>query len=254
MNDAIHKTALITGGSGGLGKDAALRIAASGHDVLLTYYRNAERAQEVVAAIEALGQQAMALPLDVREVGTLDQFVLQVKGALESMGKSGLDFLVNNAGTGAHGLVTQTEEAVFDDLFQVHFKGVFFLTQALLPLIQEGGRIINISTGLTRFAFPGYAAYASMKGAIETYTKYLAKELGERGIAANVVAPGAIDNAFNAAAFAQQPEMRAAIAGNTALGRVGQSEDIGGIVAFLCSDAGRWINAQRIEASGGMFL
>ncbi len=164
------------------------------------------------------------------------------------------DFLINNAGIDRHSTIDQTTEEAFDELMNVHFKGVYFLTQKLLPLIANGGRIVNTSTGLARFAIPGYAAYASMKGAIEVFTKYLAKELGPRGIAANVVAPGAIETDFTRGAFEHNPGVKDFLASQTALGRVGVPDDIGGVVAFLCSEEGRWVNAQRLEASGGMFL
>lgn len=233
----------------------ALRLAEKGLDVVLTYRSQAEDAAAVVAEIESQGQKAVALQLDVAEQQTFPQFVERLQLALQDRwSRSSIDFLINNAGIGGHGMVTDTPEQLFDDLFNVHFKGGYFLTQSLLPLLEDGGGIVNISTGLARFAIPGYSAYASMKGAIETYTHYLAKELGARGIRANTVAPGAIDTDFNATAFEHNPGMRDMLAGVTALGRVGQAEDIGGVVAFLCTDDARWITAQRIEASGGMFL
>jgi len=254
MEHTAHKIALVTGGSRGLGENAALRIADHGRDVIITYHSNADAARATVAAIEAKGQRAKALQLDVRNVSSFQAFGEQVKSTVAEWGAKGIDYLVNNAGTGAHAMLTDTDEATFDNLVDTHFKGVYFLTQHLLPVLNDGGRIVNISTGLTRFTFPGYSAYAAMKGAIETYTKYLAKELGPRGIGANLVAPGAIDNDFNKDAFDHNPQMRDTISGITALGRVGVSDDIGGIVAFLCTEDARWINAQRIEASGGMFI
>ncbi|MEM7572198.1 MAG: SDR family oxidoreductase [Bacteroidota bacterium] len=251
----VSKIALVTGGSRSLGKNMALRLAEKGLDVVLTYRSQAEDAAAVVAEIESQGQKAVALQLDVAEQQTFPQFVERLQLALQDRwSRSSIDFLINNAGIGGHGMVTDTPEQLFDDLFNVHFKGGYFLTQSLLPLLEDGGGIVNISTGLARFAIPGYSAYASMKGAIETYTHYLAKELGARGIRANTVAPGAIDTDFNATAFEHNPGMRDMLAGVTALGRVGQAEDIGGVVAFLCTDDARWITAQRIEASGGMFL
>ncbi|MCB0585587.1 MAG: SDR family oxidoreductase [Phaeodactylibacter sp.] len=250
-----NKIALITGGSRGLGKNAALRLAEKGADIILTYRTGETEAKAVVSEIEQMGRKAAALYLDVAEVPTFDGFLEQVAGQLkEKWGRSTFDFLINNAGHGAHGMIGQTSEETFGQLFNVQFKGAYFLTQKALPLIADGGRIVNLSTGLTRFAMPGYSAYAAMKGAMEIVTKYLAKELGSRGITANLVAPGAIDNDFNKQAFDAYPQVKEVIASNTALGRVGVSEDIGGVVAFLCSEDARWVNAQRIEASGGMFL
>lgn len=251
---STNKIALVTGGSRGLGRNIALQLARQGHAVVLTYRQNQAEGAAVVAEIQALGRQAVALPLDVGELSQFDGFHQALTQALQTTWqRQSFDFLINNAGIDRHVTIEQTSEAVFDELLNVHFKGVFFLTQKLLPLLADGGRIVNISTGLARFAIPGYAAYASMKGAIEVFTRYLAKELGPRGIAANVVAPGAIETDFTRAALAQ-PGMANFIAGQTALGRVGVPDDIGGVVAFLCSEAGRWVNAQRLEASGGMFI
>ncbi len=250
-----NKIALITGGSRGLGKNAANHIAKKGIDVIITYRSKKEEAEAVVAEIEQGGQKAAALQLDTSVVSTFDNFIKQLSSVLkEKFGKESFDFLLNNAGIDAASPFAQTTEEDFDNLFNVHFKGVYFLTQKSLPLIADNGRIINISTGLTRFATPGYAAYASMKGAIEVFTKYLAKELGPRGIAANIVAPGIIETDFTKAAFEGHPGLDKYVSSITALGRVGTPDDIGGIIAFLCTDEARWINAQRIEASGGMFL
>ncbi len=254
MTQQAIKTTLVTGGSGGLGREMAMQLATQGHDLVITYHSNTNKANEVVAQIEALGRRARALQLDVSQINNLASFNVELKQTLADWGKSGLDYLVNNAGIGIHAPIGNTAEADFDRLMNIHFKGVYFLTENVLLTMNDGGGIVNVSTGLTRFALPGYAAYASMKGAVEVFTKYLAKELGERRIKANLVAPGAIDNEFNAAAFDHNPQIREFIAGQTALGRVGQSTDIGGVVAFLCSEAGAWVNAQRIEASGGMFL
>ncbi|MEM1320344.1 MAG: SDR family oxidoreductase [Bacteroidota bacterium] len=254
MQDQNHKTAFITGGSRGLGKDAALNIARKGHDVILSYVQNETAALATVEEIKQLGRRAAALQMDVKNIAAFDQLRQTIEATLSGWGKQGLDYLVNNAGVGGYTPIGQGQEAVFDNLLQIQFKGVYFLTEALLPLLNSGGGIVNISTGLTRFALPGYAAYAAMKGAVETYTKYLAKELGPKGIRANLVAPGAIDNDFNRAAFGNNPHIVDFIAQNTALGRVGRSEDIGSVVAFLCSEDARWVNAQRLEASGGMFL
>ncbi len=249
------KIAILTGGSRGLGRDTVLNLAAAGHDILFTYHSNEAAAQEVAHEVKALGRQAHYLQLNVGDISTFSNFTNQVKTTLQQYWqRDTFDFLVNNAGVGAHAMIDQTTEETFDLLMNIQFKGVYFLTQALLPLMEDGGRIVNVSTGLTRFALPGYAAYASMKGAIETFTKYLAKELGPRRITANVIAPGAIDNDFNKAAFNHQPQIVEFIASQTALGRVGQSSDIGKVVNFLLSDAAAWVNAQRLEASGGMFL
>lgn len=247
--------AVITGGSRGLGRNAALRIAENGNDVILTYRSRRAEADDVVAQIERLGRRAVALPLDVGAVAGFDAFVAHVRDALaQHWQRERFDYLVNNAGVGAHAAFADTSEAQFDELMNVHFKGVFFLTQKLLPLIADGGRIVNVSSGLARFSLPGYSAYAAMKGAIETLTRYLAKELGPRGIAVNVVAPGAIETDFGGGTVRDNAQINAYIASQTALGRVGLPDDIGGVIASLLSPANRWINAQRIEASGGMFL
>ena len=250
-----NKIALVTGGSRGLGKNMALKLAQAGTDVILTYVQNRTQADEAVKQIEALGRRAVALQLDAGKTPTFPAFAAQLQDKLKATWDTDkFDFLVNNAGIPGNAPVGETSEALFDNLMNVHFKGVFFLTQALLPLLRDKGGIVNLSSGLARFAIPGFAAYASMKGAIETYTRYLAKELGPRGIRANVVAPGAIATDFNKDALENHPEMRGFIASQTALGRMGEAEDIGGVVAFLCTDAARWVNAQRLEASGGMFL
>lgn len=250
-----NKIALITGGSRGLGKNAAMHIAKKGIDVIITYRSKKEEADVVVAEIERSGQKASAIQLDTSVVSTFDNFIKQLSSTLkEKFGRESFDFLLNNAGIDAASPFAQTTEEDFDRLFNVHFKGVYFLTQKSLPLIADNGRIINISTGLTRFATPGYAAYASMKGAIEVFTKYLAKELGPRGIAAKIVAPGIIETDFTKAAFEGHPGLDKYMSSITALGRVGVPDDIGGVIAFLCTEDARWINAQRIEASGGMFL
>ena len=246
---------LITGGSRGLGRSAALAAARSGIDVVLTYRQQAAEAQAVVAKIEALGRRAVALPLDVGDVRSFGTFAAQLAQALHThWQRQRFDFLVNNAGMGVHAPITDTTEAQFDALVNVHLKGVFFLIQRLLPLMNDGGRILNLSSGLTRFALPGYAAYAAMKGAVEVLSRYLAQELGPRGIAVNVMAPGAIETDFGGGAVRDNAQLNAFIAGQTALGRVGVPDDIGPLVAALLQPATRWVNAQRIEASGGMFL
>ena len=253
--EPTNKIALITGGSRGLGKNAALKIAQKGNDVIVTYRSKKEEAEEVVKEIEALGLKAAALQVDTSKVATFADFKDQLTAVLQQKwNRDTFDFLINNAGIDAASPFGQTTEEDFDNLVNVHFKGVYFLTQTLLTTIADGGRIINISTGLTRFATPGYAAYASMKGAVEVFTKYLAKELGSRGIAANLVAPGIVETDFTKRAFDSHPQMHDFISSITALGRPGQPDDIGGVIAFLCTEDARWINAQRIEASGGMFL
>jgi len=249
------KIALITGGSRGLGKEMALRIAEKGLDVVLTYNSKQDEAQAVVQQIEALGQKAAAFQLNVGQVGTFNAFFANLQQVLQThFGTDKIDFLVNNAGIGIHASFAETTEEQFDQLLNIHFKGSFFLAQKALPLMNDGGGIVNISTGLARFSFPGYAAYASMKGAVETLTKYQAKELGARGIRVNVVAPGAIETDFGGGAVRDNAALNAQVASMTALGRVGLPEDIGGVVAFLCTDEARWMNAQRIELSGGMML
>jgi len=250
-----QKIVLITGGSRGLGKEMALRVAQKGLDVIITYHSKAVEAQEVVQQIETLGRKAAALQLNVGANKSFDAFFVQLSTLLSiQFNADKIDFLVNNAGIGIHASFAETTEEQFDTLLNVHFKGGFFLAQKALPLLNDGGGIVNISTGLARFSFPGYAAYASMKGAIETLTKYQAKELGARGIRVNVVAPGAIETDFGGGAVRDNAALNANIASATALGRVGLPEDIGGVVAFLCTDDARWINAQRIEVSGGMML
>ena len=250
-----NKIALVTGGSRGLGKDMAIRLAEKGTNVIITYQSQKEAAEAVVAQIEAGGQRAAALHLDVADFNSLDGFLQQVLQTLQGKwGVTTFDFLVNNAGIGATIPFMQVSEEDFDRFMNIHFKSVYFLTQKSLPIMTDGGRIINISTGTTRFCVPGYSVYASMKGAIETLTKYLAKDLGSRGITVNVVAPGPIETDFNNAAIRNNPERKAAMASMIALGRVGQANDIGGVIAFLCSADGGWITGQRIEASGGVSL
>ncbi|WP_269235740.1 SDR family NAD(P)-dependent oxidoreductase [Flavobacterium flavigenum] len=249
------KIALVTGSSRGLGKNMAIAIAKKGIDVIITYNSKKEEADEVVKEIENLGQKAASLQLNVAESNTFDSFLENISLTLKNTFKTDkFDFLVNNAGIGIHNSFVGTTEAEFDQLTNIHFKGPFFLTQKALSIMNDGGGIINISSGLARFSFPGYAAYASMKGAIETLTKYQAKELGERQIRANVVAPGAIETDFGGGAVRDNEELNKTIAGVTALGRVGLPDDIGGVVAFLCTEDARWVNAQRIEVSGGMYL
>lgn len=250
-----NKIAIVTGGSRGLGKNTALALARQGVDVILTYRGSQAEAQAVAQQIEQAGRQAVALQLDVARSDGFDSFVAQVADALKRRWQRGnFDFLVNNAGIGIHAAFAETTEAQFDELMNIHLKGPFFLTQKLLPLIADGGRIVNLSSGLARFSLPGYAAYAAMKGGIEVLTRYMAKELGTRGIAVNAVAPGAIATDFGGGVVRDNEQVNRGIAANTALGRVGQADDIGGAIAALLRDENRWINAQRIEISGGMFL
>lgn len=249
------KIAIVTGSSRGLGKNTALALAKKGVDVIVTYRSSEAEANSVVSAIAALGAKAVALHLDTSGTKTFDGFVEQVKQVLRDTWQTEqFDFLVNNAGTGIHASFAETTEAEFDQMMNVHLKGVFFLTQKLLPLTKDGGRIVNLSSGLARFANPGYAAYASMKGAIEVLTRYMAKELGQRQIAVNTVAPGAIETDFGGGAVRDNPEINQGIASQTALGRVGVPDDIGGAIASLLSEDNRWVNGQRIEVSGGIFL
>ena len=250
-----QKIALVTGGSRGLGKDMALRLADRGIDVLLTYNSQQADAEAVVAQIQAKGQRAAALQLNTGQTTTFDGFYEQVNATLQqTFGASSFNFLITNAGIGMYVPFAQVSEEQFDELMNVHFKGVYFLTQKALPLLTDGGRIINISSGLTRITMPGSSAYASMKGAVEIFTRYLAKELGSRKITANVVAPGAIETDFGGGRTRDNAEVNKMIASLTALGRVGLPHDIGGVVAFLCTDDAFWINGQRIEVSGGQGL
>jgi NAD(P)-dependent dehydrogenase (short-subunit alcohol dehydrogenase family) len=249
------RIAFITGGSRGLGRNAALSLARHGIDVILTYRSNSTEAQAIVTEIEKTGRRAAALPLDVGNVSGFDTFVAELRRTLQTRWqRDRFEFLVNNAGIGMHASFAETTEAQFDELVNIHFKGAFFLTQKLLPLIADGGRILNISSGLTRFTQPGYSAYAAMKGAMEVLTKYQAKELGPRGIAVNILAPGAIETDFGGGVVRDNAQVNAYIAAQTALGRVGLPDDIGGAIAALLSPESRWINAQRVEASGGMFV
>jgi len=251
--EPINKIALITGGSRGLGKNMAFALAKKGINIIITYHSKQDEAQAVVTEAENLGVKAAALQLDAGDVKSFDGFFNQLKTVLkEKFDTTNFDFLVNNAGIGIHAPFADTNEEDFDLLVNVHLKGVFFLTQKALPLINDGGRIINLSSGLARFSNPGYAAYAAMKGAIEVLTRYQAKELGARGIAVNTVAPGAIETDFGGGVVRDNEQVNKMIAGVTALGRVGVPDDIGGVVAFLCTEDARWINAQRIEVSGGM--
>ncbi len=250
-----NKIAIVTGGSRGLGKNMALSLANEGIDVILTYNSKKDEALAVVAEIEQAGQKAAALQLNTAEVKGFEKFFAELTAVLKDTFQSDkFDFLVNNAGVGIGSSFAETSEEIFDQLMNIHFKGVFFLAQKALPYMNDGGGIVNISTGLARFTSPGYSTYASMKGAIETLTIYQAKELGSRGIRVNVVAPGAIETDFGGGVVRDNEHVNQHIASVTALGRVGRPDDIGSVVAFLCTDKGKWVNAQRIEVSGGMNL
>lgn len=247
-----NKIALVTGGSRGLGKNMAIKLAEKGINVILTYNSKKDEADAVVAEIEKAGLKAAALQLNAGDVKSFDAFFDQLKIVLKDKFQTDhFDFLINNAGFGSYNPFAETTEDQFDELLNVHFKGVFFLTQKALPIIHDGGRIINISSGLARFAYPNYSAYASMKGAVEVLSRYMAKELGARGIAVNVVAPGAIATDFGGGHVRDNENVNKMVAAATALGRAGLPDDIGGVIAFLCTEEGRWINAQRIEVSGG---
>ena len=246
------KIALVTGGSRGLGKDSALQLAKRGFDVILTYQTKKEFADEVVKEIESIGQKAFALPLDISTTAGFEQFAIEVKNVLETQFSSAkLDALVNNAGIGINQSFETTTEEILDSMTNIHFKGPYFLTQKLLPLLNDGSSVVNTSSGLARFSFAGYSAYGAMKAAIDSLSRYQALELGARKIRVNSIAPGAIETDFGGGAVRDVADLNNHISSDTALGRVGLPDDIGSVVAFLCSDDSKWINAQRIEVSGG---
>lgn len=250
-----NKIALITGASRGLGKDMALNLVKDGVQIVFTYRNNLAKAQELISEVEHLGGRAKAFQYDAENPMSGKTLIEQITTYLqEHYGNPNFDFLINNAGSGLYKNIEDTSESDFDAMLNIHLKSVYFLTQAALPFISDGGRIINISSGLTRFSFPGSSAYAMMKGAVEVFTRYLAKELGPRKITANVVAPGAVATDFGGGTNRDNEEKRAIISNLTALGRVGEPEDIGGTIAFLCSKKAGWINGQRIELSGGMLI
>ena len=248
------KIAIITGGSRGLGRNTAVNLARRGVDILFTCRANQKEAESLIREVEAMGRKAAAFRLDTGDTRAFDAFVAEVRKTLESWGRDRFDYLVNNAGNSQHIDFDKVTEADFDAVVNVHFKGVYFLTQKLLPLINDGGRIVNISSGLARVSLPGSSVYGAAKGAVEVLTRYLAKELGPRGITANVVAPGAIQTDFSGGMVRDNPEVNKMVANMTALGRAGVPDDIGPMIAALLSDENRWVNGQRIEVSGGMAL
>lgn len=251
----MNKLVLITGGSRGLGRNAALTLAARHTDIILTYQSNAKAADAVVIELHGLGVKAAALQLDMGHTAGFATFIDKLDEVLSTQfGRKDIDGLINNAGMGIHATFEQTTEAQFDALMNVHLKGTFFLTQALLPRLRDGGAIVNVSSGLARFSLPGYSAYAMMKGGIEVMTRYLAKELGPRNIRVNTLAPGAIETDFGGGAVRDNEALNQMVASQTALGRAGLPDDIGPAMALLLSDDAKWITAQRIEASGGMFV
>lgn len=255
MTNKANKIALVTGGSRGLGKNAALQLAKRGFDVLITYQTKKEEAETVVAEINAIGQKAFALQLDIATTSGFDAFKNEVATILNTHFEGrNLDALVNNAGIGINAPFEQTTEEILDAMTNIHFKGPYFLTQKLLPLLNDGSSIVNTSSGLARFSFAGYSAYGAMKAAVDSLTRYQALELGARKIRVNSIAPGAIETDFGGGFVRDNSDMNTMIASQTALGRVGLPDDIGTAVAFLCSDDAKWINAQRLEASGGFLI
>jgi NAD(P)-dependent dehydrogenase (short-subunit alcohol dehydrogenase family) len=255
MENTTSKAALVTGGSRGLGKDMSLQLAKKGFDIILTYNSNANEATKVVDQITAMGKKAKAIQLDVSNAKNFDAFIENVKSSLiNDFGTESIFALVNNAGISAYTSIAETPEEVFDSMVNIHLKAPYFITQKLLPILSDGGSIVNISSGLTRFSYPNYAPYAIMKAAVESLTRYQAQEFGSRKIRLNTIAPGAIATDFGGGAVRDNKDLNAMIAGTTALGRVGLPDDVGSVVAFLCSDDAKWVNAQRIEVSGGVHI
>jgi NAD(P)-dependent dehydrogenase (short-subunit alcohol dehydrogenase family) len=251
----VTKIALVTGGSRSLGRDMAISLAKKNIDVVLTYKDSKEAAKEVVKEIKALGRNAVALQFDQSDVKSVDPFLEELRNVLlKEWNSEKFDFLINNAGIGAMVPIPQVTEEIFDLILNTNFRSIYFLTQKALPMMNDNGSVIFISTGTTRFSIPGYSVYASLKGAMEIFSKYVAKEFGNRGIRSNVVAPGPVETDFNDAMIRNTPQLKAYLSSITSLGRVGQADDIGSVVAFLCTDDAKWINAQRIEVSGGINL
>lgn len=255
-NDNVtRKIALVTGSSRGLGKNMVLHLARKGVDVVITYRSNQVEAEAVAAEVRSIGAKAAVLQFDAADSASFAGFAASLKDVLQqNWQRETFDSLVNNASIGIHAAFAETTEAQFDELFCIHLKGPFFLTQTLLPLIADGGRILNVSSGLARFSLPGYAAYAAMKGGVEVMTRYMAKELGARGISVNTLAPGAIETDFGGGAVRDNAQLNQFVASVTGLGRAGQPDDIGGAVAALLASDSNWVNGQRIEVSGGMYL
>lgn len=253
MTNNANKIVLLTGGSRGLGKDAALQLAKKGFDVIITFQNNKADAENVVQEIASLGRKAATLPLDLGNVGSFDSFIINLKETLaKNFGKTKIDALVNNAGKGYYASIEETTEEGFDEMSTTHLKAPFFLTQKVLPLLNEGASIVNTSSGLARFSHPNWAAYAIMKAGIDSLTRYQALEFGPKKIRVNSIAPGAIATDFGGGAVRDNKEINDTLAAATALGRVGLPDDIGSVIVFLCSDDSKWINAQRIEVSGGV--
>lgn len=251
----MNKIALITGGSRGIGRNAALKLAEQNIDIILTYHSNEKAALDVVKLIQEKGQKAFAIQCDIRNISLFDHFIETIHSVLkEQFGRETLDYLLNNAGTGLHTSIEETSIDDLDDMLNTHVKGPFFFTQKLLPLIENGGHIVNISSGLTRFSMPGSAAYAMAKGAVEVMTRYMAKEFASKGIRVNTIAPGAIATDFRGGAVRDSEQVQTMVASITALGRVGEADDIGKAIAAMFSEGFHWITGQRIEASGGMVL
>ena len=243
---------VITGGSRGIGASTALQCASKGMGVIVTYNSHAAGADAVVQQIVAAGGKAVALALDVGNIGSFAGFRQQLAGALHATwGRDSFDGLVNNAGYGNFNAIASVTEAEFDGLLNVHLKGPFFLTQALLPLLADGGHIVNMTSATTRVATPGAAPYAAFKGGLEVLTRYMAKEFGARGIRANAISPGAIRTDMTGATFDQNPEFETMLAGQTALGRIGAADDVGKAIASLLLEDNGWVNAQTIEVGGG---
>jgi NAD(P)-dependent dehydrogenase (short-subunit alcohol dehydrogenase family) len=254
IENTSKRTAIITGGSRGIGRNTAVNLARRGVDIIFTYHSNRAEAEGLVREVEAIGRKVAAYRLDTGDVSSFSRFLAEVRNTLQNWGRDRFDYLVNNAGISLHATFEQTTEAEFDEVINVHLKGVYFLTQKLLSVINDGGRIVNISSGLARLAFPGSSAYGAAKGAVEVLTRYMAKELGSRRITANVVAPGAIQTDFSGGMVRDNPEINKRVAEMTALGRAGVPDDVGPMIAALLSDENRWVNGQRIEVSGGMVL
>jgi NAD(P)-dependent dehydrogenase (short-subunit alcohol dehydrogenase family) len=250
-----NKIALVTGGSRGLGKDISKQLASKGYDIILTYNNSSNEANEVVNEITTMGKKAKAIQLDVSNSKNFDTFIEQVKTSLtDDFNSENITALINNAGVGTYTSIADTSEEVFDSMVNIHLKAPYFITQKLLPMMSDGGSIVNISSGLARFSYPNYAPYAIMKAAIESLTRYQAQELGARKIRVNTIAPGAIATDFGGGAVRDNSEVNKMIANSTALGRVGLPDDIGTVAAFLCSDDAKWVNAQRIEVAGGVHI